>query len=119
MGIIVTLGMSMASKRALATVKYYGGKLGNTLPMFASYGPPYAGNFGKVTGSRGRRAARLPLGGRLRLRLWRPSSSGGLRVAAFGVGVLLVCAVFRRPRPPWGACGGLSSVFPCYARVAP
>lgn len=28
MGCIVTLGMYMAGKRALATVKYYGGKIG-------------------------------------------------------------------------------------------
>lgn len=53
MGCIVTLGMSMASKRALATVKYYGGKLGNGLPKFGTYGPPYAGNYGRVTGSLG------------------------------------------------------------------
>ena len=50
MGCIITLGMVMADKRALATVKYYGGKLGNGLTMFAAYGPPYAGNFGMVTG---------------------------------------------------------------------
>lgn len=53
MGCIVTLGMVMAGKRAIATVKYYGGKLGNGLTMFATYGPPYAGNFGAVTRSRG------------------------------------------------------------------
>lgn len=112
MGCIVTLGMVMADKRALATVKYYGGKLGNTLPMFASCEPPYAGNFGAVTGSRDRRAARLPLGSAPPLRLGSSSASGGLRGAASGLGVFLVCAVSRRPRPPWGACGGLASFVP-------
>lgn len=112
MGCIVTLGMSMADKRALATVKYYGGKLGNGLPAFTTYGPPYAGNFDAVTGFRDRRAARLPLGSAPPLRLGSSSASGGLRVAASGVAVFLVCAVSRRPRPPWGACGGLASFVP-------
>lgn len=48
MGCIVTLGMYMANKRAETTVKYYGGKLGNTLPTFANYEPPYAGNYGNT-----------------------------------------------------------------------
>ena len=87
MGCIDTLGMFMAGKRAIATVKYYGGKLGNTLPMFASYEPPYAGNFGAVTRSRDRRAARLPLGSAPPLRLGSSSASGGLRGAASGLGV--------------------------------
>lgn len=79
--------MVMAGKRAKTTVKYYGGKLGNTLLMFASYGPPSAGNIGAVTRLRDRRAARLPLGSAPPLRLGSSSASGGLRVAAFGVGV--------------------------------
>lgn len=47
--------------------------------------------------------ARLALGGRPRLRLWRPSSSGGLRGAAFGVGVLVVCLRLAA----LGRCSGL------------
>lgn len=46
MGCIVTLGKFMADKRALTTVKYYGGKLGNLLLTFASIPSPCAGNFG-------------------------------------------------------------------------
>lgn len=46
MGWLVTLGKFMANKRALATVKYYGGKLGNLLLMFASHPSPCAGNIG-------------------------------------------------------------------------
>ena len=41
-----TLGMIMADRRALTTVKYYGSKLGNTLPTFANLGLPCRGNFG-------------------------------------------------------------------------
>lgn len=47
--------------------------------------------------------ARLPLGGGPRLRLWPPSSSGGLRGAAFGVGVLVVCLRLAA----LGRCSGL------------
>lgn len=53
MGQIVTLGKNMAHKKAETTVKYYGGKLGNLLPMFSAPSPPYAGNYGSVTRSRG------------------------------------------------------------------
>ena len=52
----------MANKRALTTVKYYGGKLGNLLLMFASHPSPCAGNFGEVTRSRGHEVARSPGG---------------------------------------------------------
>lgn len=48
MGYIVTLGKNIANKKADATVKYYGGKLGNTLPTFSTPRPPYAGNNGKT-----------------------------------------------------------------------
>lgn len=59
------------------------------------------------------RAARLPLGAALRLRLWSASSSGGLRGAAFGFAAFGVCRpAFVGGRPRRAAAPG-----PCPPRA--
>lgn len=99
MGYIVTLGKLMAQKKAETTVKYYGGKLGNLLPTFSTHRPPYAGNYGSVTWSRGWRACSAPPRRRsspsavAAVILGGPARRGLRR---WGVGGLLTS---RRPRP--------------------